>query len=112
YATITTVDAVQSSIWLPWFFLIGMLSAVFHFANGLWTAAITWGLTVTVAAQRHWAYVCCVLGIVLTLMGLGAIYKFYTIELTAPQKMAVQFLKDNPHADLPKELQAALQRDA
>ena len=70
YATITTVDAVQSSVWLPWFFLIGMLSAVFHLANGLWTAAITWGLTVSAAAQRRWGYVC--IGIFVVTLACGA----------------------------------------
>jgi succinate dehydrogenase cytochrome b subunit len=34
------------------FYLIGVLAAVFHFANGLWTFCITWGITVRVEAQR------------------------------------------------------------
>jgi succinate dehydrogenase / fumarate reductase, cytochrome b subunit len=34
------------------FFLVGVLAAVFHFTNGLWTFCITWGLTVGVRAQR------------------------------------------------------------
>src|SRR5208283_3386930 len=107
YATITTVDAVQSSIWLPWFFLIGMLSAVFHFSNGLWTAAITWGLTITVQAQKRWAYVCCAIGIALTLMGAGAVYKFTTYSLSPDERQAVQLLKE--HKGLPPELQHRLE---
>jgi succinate dehydrogenase / fumarate reductase cytochrome b subunit len=34
------------------FFLVGVLAAVFHFTNGLWTFCITWGLTVGARAQR------------------------------------------------------------
>jgi succinate dehydrogenase / fumarate reductase cytochrome b subunit len=34
------------------FFLVGVLAAVFHFTNGLWTFCVTWGLTVGVRAQR------------------------------------------------------------
>ena len=34
------------------FFLIGVLASVFHFTNGLWTFAITWGITVGTRAQR------------------------------------------------------------
>jgi len=49
------------------FYLIAVLGLVYHFANGLWSAAITWGLTVTEAAQKRWGYVCAVVG-----MGLGA----------------------------------------
>ena len=36
---------------------------VFHFANGLWSAAITWGLTVSHASQARWGYACAALGI-------------------------------------------------
>jgi succinate dehydrogenase / fumarate reductase cytochrome b subunit len=44
------------------FYLLGVSLLVFHFANGLWTAAITWGLTVSEHAQKRWGYVCAVLG--------------------------------------------------
>ena len=33
-------------------FLVGVLACVFHFTNGIWTFAITWGLTVGRRAQR------------------------------------------------------------
>lgn len=46
-------------------YFIGVSMLVFHFANGLWTAAITWGLTVSVAAQRRWGVVCAGLGVAL-----------------------------------------------
>lgn len=35
---------------------------VFHFANGLWTSAITWGVTISERAQRRWGYVCAGVG--------------------------------------------------
>ncbi|MBZ0172613.1 MAG: hypothetical protein K8E66_09565, partial [Phycisphaerales bacterium] len=47
------------------FYLIGVSLLVFHFANGLWTAAITWGLTVSEGAQKRWGYVCTGLGVML-----------------------------------------------
>lgn len=50
-------------------YAVGVTSLVFHFANGLWTMAISWGITITAAAQRRWGYVCAVLGI--GLMGAG-----------------------------------------
>ena len=37
---------------------IGILASCYHLANGFWTAAITWGLTVSAAAQKRWGYVC------------------------------------------------------
>jgi succinate dehydrogenase cytochrome b subunit len=35
------------------FYVIGVLSALFHFCNGIFTFSITWGLTVGEAAQRR-----------------------------------------------------------
>lgn len=44
---------------LVWFvYPIGILASCYHLANGFWTAAITWGLTVSNCAQRRWGYVC------------------------------------------------------
>lgn len=47
------------------FYFVGVSMLVFHFANGLWTAAITWGVTVSEAAQKRWGYVCAGLGVLL-----------------------------------------------
>ena len=33
-------------------YVVGVLAAVFHFTNGLWTFCITWGITVGQGAQR------------------------------------------------------------
>jgi succinate dehydrogenase / fumarate reductase, cytochrome b subunit len=39
-------------------YLLFIVCACFHLANGFWTAAITWGLTVSAASQRRWGLVC------------------------------------------------------
>jgi succinate dehydrogenase / fumarate reductase cytochrome b subunit len=54
------------------FYLLGVWSAVFHFANGMWTGAIAWGLTVTANAQRRWGHICLMLGIALFIIGTAA----------------------------------------
>ena len=76
--------ALQFAWWVAPLYTIGMLSCVYHFANGLWTAAITWGLTISTDAQRRWGYVCLVIGIALALMGLGSINGFRRLELQEP----------------------------
>lgn len=58
------------------FYLLGIWSACFHLANGLWTSAIAWGLTVTRTSQRRWGHVCLVIGIVVTILGTSAWYAF------------------------------------
>lgn len=55
------------------FYLLGVSLLVFHFANGLWTAAITWGLTVSEHAQKRWGYVCTVLGLGMMLAAWSAL---------------------------------------
>lgn len=50
-------------------YLAGLLLAVLHLANGLWSMAIVWGLTTSAAAQRRFAYLCT--GIFLLLAALG-----------------------------------------
>jgi succinate dehydrogenase / fumarate reductase cytochrome b subunit len=54
------------------FYLLGTWSAVFHWANGLWTSAIAWGLTVTANSQRRWGHFCLGFGIVMMLVGTTA----------------------------------------
>ncbi|HUO09326.1 MAG TPA: hypothetical protein VM008_13545 [Phycisphaerae bacterium] len=54
------------------FYLVGIWCAVFHFANGLWTSAIAWGLTITARAQRRWGHFCLGFGIVLLIIGTTA----------------------------------------
>ena len=42
-AASSLVMAMQGFFW-PAFYLIGVLACIYHLANGLWTAGITWGL--------------------------------------------------------------------
>jgi succinate dehydrogenase / fumarate reductase, cytochrome b subunit len=71
FSVSTLVAAVQGSpegwtaagVVVAIFYFLGVSLLVFHFANGLWTAAITWGLTISSNAQKRWGYVCFALGI-------------------------------------------------
>jgi succinate dehydrogenase / fumarate reductase cytochrome b subunit len=45
--------------WLVWLiYPIGILASCYHLANGFWTAAITWGLTISADSQKRWGYAC------------------------------------------------------
>ena len=61
-------------------YFIGITACVFHFANGVWTAAISWGLTVTAQAQRRWGYVCTALGVALMAAAWGSLFGFATLD--------------------------------
>lgn len=70
-AASTLASAMDGWLW-PAFYLIGMLACVYHLANGLWTAGITWGLWISPAAQRRASKICVVLGLGLAVMGVSA----------------------------------------
>jgi len=50
-------------------YLIGMLAAVFHFSNGIYTFAISWGIAIGPQVQRKFQTICTVLFIALTAIG-------------------------------------------
>lgn len=62
------------------FYFVGVSALVFHFANGLWTAAITWGFTISRPAQKRWGMVCAALGSGLMLMAWVSVLGFATLD--------------------------------
>ncbi|MFI4894498.1 MAG: hypothetical protein ACIAQ0_13875 [Phycisphaerales bacterium JB058] len=63
------------------FYFVGVTASVYHLANGLWTAAITWGLTISESAQRRWGYVCAGLGAGLMLMAWSSLIGFLLLDV-------------------------------
>lgn len=71
-------------------YFLGISLLVFHFANGLWTAAITWGLTLSASAQKRWGMACAGLGAGLMAMACASLFGFLLLDpakaLEAEQK--------------------------
>jgi succinate dehydrogenase / fumarate reductase cytochrome b subunit len=57
-------------------YLVGILSATFHFANGLWAFCISWGIIVGPRAQRNASIVFMLFGGALTVLGLATVLEF------------------------------------
>lgn len=74
YATSTAASALQSSIVIQLVYAVGVLACVYHLADGLWTAGITWGVWTSPAAQRRADRACVAFGLALAAVGLGALY--------------------------------------
>jgi len=74
---------------------------VFHFANGLWTAAITWGLTISIPAQRRWGAVCAALGVGLMVMAWASIYGAMTLD-PSEAVYAERAVHEKKDGELPK----------
>ena len=58
------------------FYLVGLWAACYHFANGIWTFCISWGITVGQTAQRRVGVGAAIVGIVLFLWGTMSLYAF------------------------------------
>ncbi|MEE2896438.1 MAG: succinate dehydrogenase [Planctomycetota bacterium] len=98
YAASSTAIHFQDGLWGSFaavFYLVGVLAIVFHFANGLWTAAITWGLTISATSQRRWGYACAGLGMALAAAGVTAILGFATLD-PEEAEMVEREMKETP----------------
>jgi succinate dehydrogenase / fumarate reductase cytochrome b subunit len=88
---LSAAAAIQASRWVEAAYLVGVLSCVYHFANGVWTMGITWGVWTSDRAQR-WANVpVAIVGTVVTVFGLGALYGMMTVDASAkPPRSGVE----------------------
>jgi len=81
------------------FYLVSVSGLAYHFANGLWTSAITWGLTVSEEAQKRWGYICATVGVVLVLTGIVAVIGFATLDIDNAKEIEAQ-IRGEEHASL------------
>ena len=58
-------------------YTIGIVSATFHFSNGLWGFCVSWGILIGENAQRNGAIVFAAIGVGLTFLGLATVLEFY-----------------------------------
>jgi succinate dehydrogenase / fumarate reductase cytochrome b subunit len=60
---------------------IGIIASCYHLANGFWTAAITWGLTISANAQRRWGIACAGLFVITLIFGITALFAATRLQL-------------------------------
>lgn len=78
-AASTAAQALASPIvWI--LYTVGILSCVFHLANGLWTMGITWGIWVSPAAQRRANWLAIAFGVGLSFVSMGALTGFASMD--------------------------------
>jgi len=61
-------------------YLIGLWAACYHFANGIWSFCISWGITVGTKAQKRVGIGAAVVGITLFVWGCLGLYALATTE--------------------------------
>jgi len=90
-------------------YLIGITLLVFHFANGLWTAAISWGLTISEASQRRWGYACAGLGAMLMVMAWSSVFAFATLDVKRARATELRMMGESVAENVVPEV--SVQRD-
>lgn len=70
------MENILSNPWMLTFYIVGVVSAIFHFANGLWTFCISWGITVSPKSQRINTYVTMGIFVALSFVGIRALLAF------------------------------------
>lgn len=85
-AASTLAVALRGVLW-PLFYLVGVLACVFHLANGVWTAGITWGVWVNPKAQQWASHVCTVFGIGLAIVGTSALWAVKRVNVDDAQRI-------------------------
>ncbi|WP_332649778.1 succinate dehydrogenase cytochrome b558 subunit [Lysinibacillus sp. 54212] len=58
------------------FYIVGILSATFHLANGLWSFLVSWGITQSKQSQKIATYITMAFFVVLSIVGVAAILAF------------------------------------
>lgn len=69
-------QVVTNPIWTA-AYVIGVLAAVFHLANGLCSFCVTWGITIGAGSQRVAAWGFGLFGLALFLIGMAALQGFF-----------------------------------
>lgn len=70
---------MQGLLSQPWMFAVylgGLLLAVFHLSNGLWSMAIVWGLTTSPRGQTLFGHACIGIGVLLAALGVHGMIGF------------------------------------
>jgi len=75
-ANYSLMEGILSSPFMFWFYIIGVISAVFHFANGLWSFFVTWGITQSPKSQKIMSYVAIIIFFAVSYLGVRTLIQF------------------------------------
>jgi succinate dehydrogenase / fumarate reductase cytochrome b subunit len=70
------MSEIVTNPWMYVFYVVGILSAVFHFCNGMWSFLVSWGVTIGPRAQQVSSYVWMVAFVLISLLGISALNAF------------------------------------
>ncbi|MEK6644912.1 MAG: succinate dehydrogenase cytochrome b558 subunit [Planctomycetota bacterium] len=75
-------------------YVVGLWAACYHFANGLWTFCISWGITVGEKAQKRVGTLAAAVGVILFVWGSMSLYAFANAK-AAPSQPGTKMVAEN-----------------
>ncbi|MFC2948589.1 succinate dehydrogenase cytochrome b558 subunit [Virgibacillus sediminis] len=70
------MEGILANPFMFWFYVIGVISAVFHFANGLWSFLVTWGFTQSPKSQQIATYATILVFLGVSYIGIRSLITF------------------------------------
>ncbi|MBM7555031.1 succinate dehydrogenase cytochrome b558 subunit [Thalassobacillus pellis] len=70
------MESILTEPFFFWFYVIGVISTTFHFANGLWSFCVSWGLTITPRSQRFVTYATIIVFLAISYVGVRTLFTF------------------------------------
>lgn len=81
YDAASSLGEAMKGMVVPALYAVGVLSCVFHLANGIWTMGITWGVWISPGAQLRATWLCLAFGVGLALVSMGALVGSMTVDI-------------------------------
>ncbi|MOA42747.1 Succinate dehydrogenase cytochrome b558 subunit [compost metagenome] len=85
-------DIVMNPIFFS-LYVISVVAASFHFANGLWSFLVSWGITVGPRAQRISSQICMTMFVIVAVMFVWSLFAFRSVEFQADGTALLQTVK-------------------
>lgn len=80
----STMHQIATNPLYYWIYIVGILAAVFHFSNGLWSFLVSWGITVGPRAQRAASYATMGLFVLMAIMFILSLNAFLDDSFAEP----------------------------
>jgi succinate dehydrogenase / fumarate reductase cytochrome b subunit len=76
YYAFHKVQVELSNPWMLAVYIVAMIAICWHFSYGVWLFAAKWGITPGVKSRKRFGYVCALMGVALTILGLASMVAF------------------------------------
>ncbi|MFC0301886.1 succinate dehydrogenase cytochrome b558 subunit [Virgibacillus soli] len=70
------MEGILSNPWTLGFYIVGVISTIFHFANGLWGFMVSWGFAQSPRSQKIVTYATLIVFLAVSYIGIRAIFAF------------------------------------